>query len=155
MPIFTPLTHDENLREIIKTHFNVSLDIEGGWGYTKEEATVINDFHTIPAKQLEHTFASMRAYGEMSMTLPKEERYGSINVNELSREKVNFQDRIFDNVQYEVSAIKERDYAGFIDEYKEGYGNASFDMEDHFRRRKEATLKRTIAHWFDITDATR
>ena len=48
--------------------------------------------------------------------------------------------------------MREETYAAFIDEYKEGYGKGSFDMEDHFKRRKDATHKREVTHWFDITE---
>ena len=149
---FTPLTHENNLSEIIKNAFDMELSIDGGWGYTQDEATVVNDFQNIPPKQFEHTFASMRAYGEMNMSLPEEERYGSINVNELSREEITDNGKNYDKVTYEISAMKESDYAAFIDEYKEGYGSETFDMTDHFNRRKEATLKRNATHWFDITN---
>lgn len=149
---FTPLTHENNLSEIIKNAFDMELSIAGGWGYTQEEATIIKSFQQVTPKQFEHTFASMRAYGEMNMTLPEEERYGSINVNELSREEIKDQGKTYDKVEFEISAMKECDYAKFIDEYKEGYGTDIFDMEDHFNRRKESTLRRIVIHWFDITD---
>ena len=41
----------------------------------------------------------------------------------------------------------ESDYAKFIDEYKDGYGKEGFDIQDHFKRREEATLKREVVYW--------
>lgn len=151
MKQFEPLIHVNNLNAIIKSAFDMDLSISGGWGYTQEEATIIHRIDNIPLAQFEHTFASMRAYGEMNMSLPKEQRYGSINVNENRRETVHADDKIFERVTYEISAMKEDVYAALIDEYKKGYGKVGFDMEDHFQRRAESTLKREVIHWFDIT----
>ena len=58
--------------------------------------------------------------------------------------------RTFHRVTYTVTAMKESLYNAFVDEYKEGYGKADFDLADHFERRKEATLERKITYWFDI-----
>lgn len=151
MSNFDPLIHESNLKEIIKSSFDIELSIGGGWGYTQDEATIIYDLNNMPLIQFEHTFASMRAYGEMNMSLPEDRRYGSINVNERERETVIIDNKTFDKVTYEINAMKESVYAALIDEYKEGYGKEGFDMEDHFQRRKESTLKREVIHWFDIT----
>lgn len=148
---FIQLTHEGNLQALIKHAFDMELSIDGGWGYTQEEATLINDLQNIPVKQFEHTLASMRAYGEMNMSLPEEERYGSINVNEQSREEILDDGKIYDKIDYEISAMKESEYAAFINEYKKGYGTQEFDMQDHFSRRDKATLKRNVTYWFDIT----
>lgn len=151
MKKFEPLIHENNLKAIIKSAFDMDLSVSGGWGYTQDEATIIHYLNGIPLTQLEHTFASMRAYGEMNMALPENQRYGSINVNETHRETLRTNDKIYEKVTYEISAMKEDIYAALIDEYKEGYGKVGFDMEEHFRRRKESTLKREVIHWFDIT----
>ena len=152
MSNFEPLTHEKNLKEIIRSAFDRDLPISGGWGYTQDEATVIHDLHNLPLTQFEHTFASMRAYGEMNMALPEELRYGSINLNETDKEELTLGDRVYEKVTYEISAMKERVYAALIDEYKEGYGKEGFDMEEHFQKRNKATLKRAVVHWFDITE---
>ena len=129
---------------MIKAAFDADLDVKGEWGYTKELASIIESSEHI--KQVEHTLATMRAYIEMNMTLEKEERYGSINLNEKDREEIDG----FHKVTYEISAMKEDEYAGFIDEYKEGHAQEGFDISDHFKRRKEATLIREVTHWFKV-----
>jgi hypothetical protein len=105
----------------------------------------------MPIDQFEHTFAPMRAYIEMNMTLTKEERYGSINPHEIKREEIREADLVYDKVTYEVTGMKEDLYAFFIDEYKANSEKPDFDLADHFNRRKEATLKRTVEHWFEIS----
>lgn len=150
MSTFTQLQCDDDLKQIIKAAFDTDLDIKGAWGYTQETATTIVS-SPAPLSQFEHMFASMRAYVEMNMTLTEDERYGSINLNEVAREQITNGNLLYDKVTYEVSAMNEKVYASFIAEYKEGYGTEGFDMTEHFRKRKEATLKRNVMHWFEIS----
>jgi hypothetical protein len=152
MSQFDQIPSGEPIQEVIKAAFDADLPLSGGWGYTKALATVIDaNPDTIPLSQLEHMIASMRTYLEMNMTLPEKERYGSINLNETARETVENKEQIFHKVTYEISAMREDTYAAFIEEYKEGYGKEGFDMEDHFKRRKEATLIRVETYWFEAT----
>ena len=141
---FMQIQPGDKIKEVIKAAFDTDLEVEGEWGYTKELSTIIENSDEI--KQVEHTLAMMRAYIEMNMTLQKEERYGSINLNETHREEEGDSHK----VTYEISAMKEDEYAGFIDEYKEGHAQEGFDISDHFKRRKEATLIREVNHWFKV-----
>ena len=153
MPQFTQLKSDNDLKEIIKTAFDMELDISGDWGYEKEIATLIHSTST-PIGQLEHIFATMRAYTEMNMTLEQKDRYGSINVNELSREEISKDAHTYHKVIYKIEAMKEDIYNDFIQEYKEKSETPGFDIADHFQRRKEATLTREVTHWFDVSSLT-
>ena len=150
MSTFQMLKSDNDLKEILKSAFDADLDITGDWGYTKETATIIQSCSTT-LTQFEHMFASMRAYVEMNMTQEKDVRYGSINVNERSRTRSEQEGKFFDQVTYEVTAMKEEVYATFITEYKEGYGKDTFDLDAHFKARKEATLHREVSHWFEVS----
>lgn len=149
MSKFQSIESSDSIKEIIKAAFDVELSLSGGWGYTKELATVIHDAHGRPLDQFEHTLATMRAYIEMNMTLAKEDRYGSINPHEIKREEISEAGLLYDRVTYEITGMKEDIYASFIDEYKENSQKPDFDLADHFNRRKEATLKRTVEHWFE------
>ncbi len=146
MQEFKEIVAEEDLQNFIKVAFNADLKVSGGWGYTKPLATVIEEENQGSIAQIEFTLATMRAYLEMSMTLEENERYGAINLNEVSR----VTDGDYEKVIYEISAIKELEYKKFIDEYKENSENPNFDMAGHFNRRKEATIKREVVHWFKI-----
>jgi hypothetical protein len=152
MIVFKQLPSDDDLKEVIKSAFDADLAISGAWGYTKELATIIESADA-PLKQLEHMLASMRAYVEMNMTLPEEERYGSINLNEISREQERTDDHVYDRVTYEITAMKEDLYTAFIKEYKEGLGKEDFDITEHFNQRKKATITRTETYWFEVHQA--
>jgi predicted small secreted protein len=152
MSTFKQIVANNDLKKVIKSAFDTDLALNGAWGYTKPFATILeaNENH-IPLPQLEHMIISMRTYLEMNMTLEKEARYGSINVNEISREQIQEKDMVYDKVTYEITAIREDIYTKFINEYKEGYGTEDFDLNKHFERRKEATLKRVVIHWFEVS----
>ena len=139
------LKDGESIKEIIKTAFDMELPISGGWGYTKEEATIVED-SSMPLSQLEFIFASMRATLQMSITQPKEKRYGGINVKEIKKESSGG----YEKALFEVSGIKEDIYKNLIDEYKNGYGKDDFDMEAHFKKREQNTIKKVEEFWFKL-----
>jgi len=149
MPDFTNISSKEPIAEVIKLAFDMELDISGSWGYSQGEPMVI---HSVPTtiSQLQHTLASIRAHIEMNMTLPSHQRYGGINLKELSRESSTTTNASLDKVTYEITAMLESDYSRFIDEYKALYGTEEFDMAKHFKEREKCTLHRTVIVWFDV-----
>ena len=128
----------DDIQEVIKSAFDVELDVAGGWGYSVEDAIII-DKNSENKKQIEHTLCSMRSHLELSLTREQSQRYGGINVNELSREMLNIHDKKYDKVTYRIDAMLESNYSKFINEYKQGYGKEEFDLEKHFSERKNAT----------------
>ena len=149
MVVFEKIKSDAHIKEVIKSAFDTDLSVSGGWGYDKESATTIEKADQ-PLSQLEHLIASMRSFIEMSMTRLKEERYGGINLNEISREEHQYDEQNYHEVTYSISAMKEDKYNIFIKEYKEGYGEKDFDLSGHFEKRREATLERTEVYWFKM-----
>ena len=150
MIVFDKLSNDEKIKDVIKSAFDTNMPIDGAWGYTKETSTIIIGSDT-PYTQIEHMFASMRAYIEMNMTQHETSRYGSINVNELTREEIALDENKYHKVSYEITAIKELLYTAFIKEYKENYGKKDFNLTEHFKKRKAATLRREVTHWFKLS----
>jgi hypothetical protein len=140
----------DSVRDIIKEAFDMALDIEGCFGYDRKRAFIINSTDR-DLTQFEHMLATMRAHLSMSMMLPKDERYGAINLNEIKREQKSIDSKLYDIVTYEVTAMRESDYKALIEEYKEGIEREDFDMEAHFKKRKNATVKLTQDIWFDIS----
>ena len=132
----------DKAEDIIFGAFNLKLPISGGWGYSQEEATVIYDEQK--RKQVQYMFATARSTIEMNLTQSDEDRYGGINVKELSSET----NGEFEKVTFEISAILEHVYAKFIQEYKDNHGKEEFDLKEHFKKREESTLKRIETFWF-------
>lgn len=147
---FENIPASDNIKEVIKAAFDVELDVSGGWGYNREQALIIHKSE-MPLQQLQHTLASMRAFIEMNMTMPENDRYGAINVNETVRECVSENNKIYDKITYEISGMLERDYEALIEEYKAGYESPGFDIEAHFQKRREKSVVLERDFWFDIT----
>lgn len=146
---FEQIKSDNDLKEVIKSAFNADFSVSGAWGYTQDLATVIESTD-LPLAQFEQTIASMRTYLEMNMTLPKEDRFGSINLKEIHRKQESAGKLLYDKVTYQITAMKENIYNSFINAYKEGYGTEDFDMTEHFEQRKNATVTRTEIVWFEV-----
>ncbi|RLA75903.1 MAG: hypothetical protein DRG78_20090 [Epsilonproteobacteria bacterium] len=152
MITFQNIEDNHNTKKTINTLFGVELQLNGGWGYAIVDATTIEDIQEgIPIYQLEHMIVSMRSHLEMNITQEKDNRYAGINANELSRENIKKNEFTYDKVTYEITAMKEDIYNKFIQEYKEGYGKENFDITEHFKKRKEATLIREVVHYFEIS----
>ncbi len=152
MTTFNTLQEPENIQELIKETFDADLPVSGDWGYSKERASIIVELpQSMPLPQLEHMITSIRAHLEMNITQEEENRYGAINANEISREESQSNGLIYAKVTYEVTAIKENLFKQFIHEYKEGYEKEGFDLNEHFKRRKEATLTREVVHYFEVS----
>jgi len=153
MTIFNTLKENTNIQELIKETFDADLPLSGDWGYSKEKASIIESLpQGMPLPQMEHTLTTIRAHLEMNITQEKENRYGGINANEKAREVISSGSTIFEKVTYEITAIKEDLYNAFIKEYKEGYENEMLDLNDHFKRRKEATITREVVHYFEVSN---
>jgi hypothetical protein len=152
MVTFNTLQENTNIQDLIKTTFDADLPISGDWGYSKEKASIIEALpQGMPLPQLEHMIITIRAHLEMNITQEEENRYGAINANEIAREESQNDGCIYDKVTYEVTAIKEDLFKQFIQEYKEGYEKEGFDLNEHFKRRKEATLTREVVHYFEVS----
>ena len=152
MITFKKLQENLNIQELIKSTFDADLALAGNWGYTEEKATIIEAVpNNMTLSQLEHMVTSIRAHLEMNITQEQESRYGAINANERAREEIKRKEGIFDKVTYEITGIKEDLYNAFSKEYKAGYGKEDFDLNDHFKRREEATLTREAVHYFEVS----
>lgn len=138
----------DDIQGVIQDVFGVNLDIEGDWGYEPNRAVIVNSLE-IPIDQFLHMFATIRANIEMNMTLEEDDRYGGIKVNFIDGKQFEIDNKTYDMITFEITAMKEKDYADFIQEYKDNYGiNSDFDMEDHFKRREEKTISVQADFWF-------
>ncbi len=146
---FKQIESVDDISGLILEVFDVKLDISGGWGYDYKSPVVVNSLD-IPIDQFLNLFASLRANIEMNMTLEEDDRYGGINVHFLDGEQFSIENKTYDHVRFEVTAMKEKEYAKVIQEYKDNYGkNRDFDMNKHFKKREELTIKLIVDFWFE------
>jgi len=148
---FKEIPATDPVSDVIRSAFDLSVPVEGGWGYSIDKALKLLPPLPAPLTQTEYTLASMRTHLEMHMTLPEDQRYGGINLNELLRKEYVKDNKFFDIVTYSITAMKESDYAKFIEAYKEGYEKEGFDISAHFEARKAANINREVTLYFDTT----
>jgi hypothetical protein len=147
--IFKQIAPVDDMAKVIEETFGIKLNISGGWGYDNKSAVKVHSLE-IPIDQFLHTFASIRANIEMNLTQPEDQRYGGINVNFIDGQQFIIENRTYDYITFEISAMREKEYAQFIQEYKDNYGkNRDFDLNDHFKRREEATISIESSFWFE------
>ena len=138
----------DDIAGVIEDAFNAKLNISGGWGYDNKSAVVVESLD-IPIDQFLHMYANVRANLEMNMTLESDERYGGISPTFLEGKQIEIENKAYDMITFEITAMKETIYANFIQEYKDNYGkNEDFDLSDHFKRRKESTITIQSDFWF-------
>lgn len=142
----------DDLSGVINDIFQVELDIDGGWGYDNNNPVIVNSLK-MPINEFLDMFAMIRSNIEMNLMLDEEKRFSGINVNFIEGKQVKIDNKIFDVLTYEISAIKEKEYAFFIQEYKDNYGkNLQFDLNDHFERRKKSSISIQTDFWFEGLD---
>jgi hypothetical protein len=145
---FKQLERVDDIAGVIKDIFELELDVKGGWGYDNKTALEVGDLKNMSLDQFLHMFGMVRATIEMNLTLQEDERYGGIAVDFVESKKFEIDSKTYDIVTLKITAMPEKLYANFIQEYKEGYGKNDFDMQGHFDRRKEATIDRIVDFWF-------
>lgn len=146
---FKQITPVDDISGLIKEVFDVKIDISGGWGYDYKSPIVVNSLD-MPIDQFLNLFAKLRANIEMNLTLEEDERYGGINVHFIDGEQFSIENKTYDHIKFEVTALREKEYAEVIKEYKDNYGkNEDFDMDKHFKKREELTIKVVSDFWFE------
>jgi len=152
MTKFTKLNNEENMIEVIRqaTNLDFKCNISGGWGYKKDDATIINSTNEYDIDGFELLLCTIRANIEMNITLDENSRYVSIAPTLLSQEiKTNGDDTYHCN-NYTIEAVKELDFKRLSKEYKENYGKESFDMIKHFKQREECKISIKTIYWFKV-----
>ncbi len=147
--VFQPIEKVDNIKEVIKNLFDADLNVSGGWGYNEKSATIVNSLEGVHLDQFLHMFASIRANIEMNATLDEDDRYGGINLTFKEKKTLKLANKTYNVFTFGITAMKEKNYAKFIKEYKDGYGKKEFDLADHFDRRKKSTIKREVDYWFE------
>lgn len=158
-----PIKSKESPREILATDFKslrCGLPIRGGWGYSQEDACVIdkNDPLVDPSLPfdgvgVEYVFVEKRIYEEMIIFRPEGEKFSGIRWELQQQSTVREGERVFDKLVFEIAAFPEKDWEELKAELEgsQGYGHPEFDGEAHERKRQEKMVRFTREFWFDIT----
>ena len=152
----------ESPRQILLEDFKETpeLPIRGGWGYVLEEAVIIDKPDPIVANGLpfrgvglEYVFVEKRIYEELIIFKPVGRQHSGIRWNRLTQQTLHLGGRQYDHLTFEVTALRDADWAEFKAEFEgqNGTGSQGFDRAEHFARRDAKTIRYVTDYWFDIT----
>ena len=158
-----PVTTEAPARQILEQHFpklQGKLPIRGGWGYSKEDAVIIDrDDACVDPRMpfdgvgLEYLFVEKRIYEELIIFRRTGEKFSGIEWQLIRQSLVPAGDRTYDLLEFEVKAFHERDW----DELKAEWGRsrwryfAAVRQRSHLKKRAERQLTFRREFWFDIT----
>ena len=158
-----PVKSKKSPRQVIAADFEPrgsELPIKGGWGYSKDEACIIDKFDpavdpNVPFNGIgiEYIFVEKRIYEEMIICRPSGDEFAGIKWELIRQELITDKDKKYDKLLFEISAFPEKDWEELKAEYEgpNGYGNPNFDLEAHEKKRQQRMIKITREFWFDIT----
>jgi hypothetical protein len=149
-------------RKILAADFETGgeLPIRGGWGYSPEDAVIIDRDDPVAAKgtafngiAIEYDFVGKRIYEELVVLFPEGETHSEIKWNLLEQNLFGHDDRPFDRLAFEVTAIPGRDWEQLEAEWEgpNGWASPRFDAEEHRRKRESKTIRYLAEYYFDIT----
>jgi len=153
----------ESPRDILAADFKSlggELPIRGGWGYSLEDAVVIDKSDPVVPSgipfdgvEIEYAFVESRIYEELIIFRPKEERFEEIKWNLLKQTLTKHNGRSYDVLSFEVTALPGIDFEELKAEWEgpDGYGSAGFDVDAHMRKRDTYMIRYFTECWFDIT----
>ena len=153
----------QSARQIISDHFKSlkgELPIYGGWGYTKEEAVVIdkNDSTVTPGMPfdgvgIQYIFVEKRIYEELIIFRSKNDKYAGIRWNLVKQSVISDDGKDYDHLIFNVTAFKDSDWDELKNEWESnnGFYNNPEKQKIHEQKRDSKMIKYTTDYWFDIT----
>lgn len=151
----------ESPREILAAHFKSlgTLPIHGGWGYTLDDAVIIDKNDPVVPKEipfdgvgLEYIFVGKRIYEELIIMRPENDIYAGIKWKLLRQELLNHDGKSYDRLIFEVTAIPDKDWQELKAEWEGSNGHTSqdFDIDGHLKKRDSKTIRYVTEYYFDI-----
>lgn len=138
--------------EDFKSH---NWPMSGGWGYTQQEAVIINLDRTAEGIDFEHQFIEYRNYEELIIFRLLEERCAGIRWTEKRQSLVcGDNGKKYDVIHFSVSAFRESDWELLAREWNEN-GFFAEDPEGrvkHLLKRESLKITYESECWFDITN---
>jgi len=158
-----PIRTKESPRDVLAAHFKSlrgGIPIRGGWGYTQEDACIIDKDDPLVDPSLpfdgvgiEYVFVEKRIYEELIIFRPPGEKFSGIEWNLQKQHLVSAGERRFDKLVFDITAFKDADWEDLKMEFEgpNGHRNPDFNLPAHEMKRQEKKLRLTREFWFDIT----
>ena len=157
------ISSEETPREIIGADFKSlagELPINGGWGYSKEDAVIIDKDDPVVAKDvpfdgigIEYIFVEKRIYEDLIIFRPEDDKYSGIKWNLLEQRLINREERYYDILSFEVTAIPDLNWETLKEEWEsnDGFQGSESELKAHIEKRNSKTIRYTTEYWFDIS----
>lgn len=110
------INYDTSLRQVLLEDFksiSSELPIHGGWGYTRDEAIVIdkndpaNTSNIFDGVGIEYLIVQQRIHEELIIFRPKEDKYLGITWKLRNQEIIRENELVFDHLVFNVKANHE------------------------------------------------
>ena len=134
------------------------LPISGGWGYSKEDAVVIDKEDPVVSKGMpfdgvgiEYIFVENRISEELIILENANSEYYGIEWKIIEQRLIFDDDRKYDILLYEVTAIQESGWDTQKWEWGGNADNQGLELMDHIERKNKKKICYSTECWFDIT----
>jgi hypothetical protein len=148
----------EELGVPYNSKYGYIMPIKGGWGYTKEDAVIIdkNDPVVDPnipfvGIRLEYIFAKYRTCLELITYRKENERFSKIELNLIKQSLIKDESGIYDKLTFEITALHDKDFFELKSEWENNFYLDSFDKAAHFEKRKAKQIHLKRDFWFEIS----
>lgn len=164
-PLVRRLGDLDNPRSVYAARFpslGGELPITGGWGYTKDDACVIEKSgpgaerftHSgmFDGYSVENVIVEKRLYLEL-ITSREGDRVLGLEWKRTKQSAHMIDDKVFDHLEYAVSGFLENDWESLKNEWEKQLRDkdVSFDLEAHDRKRNNLRISFTTEYWFEVT----
>ncbi len=150
-------------KEIIAEDFKSleeKLPISGGWGYSKEDAVIIDKNDPVVPKGMpfdgvgiEYIFVEKRIYEELIIFRSNDDKFSGIKWNLIKQKFISDGDRKFEVLFFNVTATPDADWEQLKSEWESnnGFQESKSDFEAHIEKRNSKNIHYQAEYWFDIT----
>lgn len=174
---------DATLRSVLLDSFSDlvgDLPIKGGWGYSREDAIIIDKKDSIVDQSLpfagtkiEYVIAKYRAFIELIIARDSDEKYCNVQSNMIKQELVHHDGRSYDVLSYEITALSPHHCNEWNEMVKEADDARTINFEEltadeinDSKKKEQAFIAKDVAFrkrsdddriwystklWFDIT----
>lgn len=134
------------------------LPISGGWGMSQETACIIDKNNPAAISGLAFdpwpiifTFVEKSIYIQLITSREVGKRYYGIAWNLTQRKTVTDNERVYEWIEFDVSAFREADWNTLKAEWEGGCTTPDFDEQAHLKKRDELRYAQPMIFWFDVT----
>ena len=154
-PDIEKLITKESPKQILSEDFpKHDWPISGGWGYTQENAVVVEADNEFDGVGLEYKFLEYRSYEEAIIFRPKGSRLAGFRFERVMQSLIHGDDgRSYDRVIMKVIAFNEADFDYLKNDWEShnAYDGDEDGKQKHLELADSKKIQYEVCGWFDIT----